>query len=103
MRRLRALIALPLLASAQHVHSDNPRPAQLFAGMGRHSHPIRTKSQEAQRYFDQGMALVFGFNHEEAVISFTKASELDSSAAMPVWGIALALGPNINLDVDPER
>lgn len=71
--------------------------------MGSHSHPIKTTSQEAQRYFDQGMAFVFGFNHEEAIQSFTKASELDPAAAMPVWGIALALGPNINLDVDPER
>src|SRR5262249_52472373 len=86
-----------------HVHSDSARPAQLFAGVGNHSHPINTKNQEAQRYFDQGMAFVFGFNHEEAINSFRKASELDPAAAMPVWGISLPLAPTINLDVDPER
>jgi hypothetical protein len=94
---------MPILAAAQHVHSDTVRPAQLFTGMGNHSHPINTRNQEAQRYFDQGMAFVFGFNHEEAINSFRKASQLDPAAAMPVWGISLALGPNINLDVDPER
>jgi len=47
--------------------------------------------------------LIYAFNHEEAVRSFTKASELDPASPMPHWGIALALGPNINQEVDPER
>lgn len=72
-------------------------------GMGNHHHAIATTSPEAQRYFDQGFDLVFGFNHEEAVRSFTRAAELDPKAAMPHWGIAWALGPNYNLDVDDER
>ncbi|MBI3667150.1 MAG: hypothetical protein HY236_13165 [Acidobacteria bacterium] len=54
-----------------------------------------------QRFFDQGLTLVFGFNHEEAIRSFQRAAELDPQAAMPYWGIALALGPNINMGVDP--
>ncbi len=72
-------------------------------GMGNHHHAIATASPEAQRYVDQGFNLVFGFNHEEAVRSFKRAAELDPKAAMPHWGIAWALGPNYNLDVDDDR
>src|SRR5262245_29657851 len=75
----------------------------LIAGMGNHHHAISTTSPDAQRYFDQGFNLVFRFNHEEAVRSFTRATELDPKAPMPYWGIAWALGPNYNLDVDDER
>jgi len=75
----------------------------LMQGMGNHHHAIATTSPEAQRYFDQGFDLVFGFNHEEAVRSFKRSVELDPKAAMPHWGIAWALGPNYNLDVDDDR
>jgi tetratricopeptide (TPR) repeat protein len=71
--------------------------------MGNHHHAIVTTNAEAQRFFDQGFALVFGFNHEEAVRSFSRAAELDPKAAMPHWGIAWALGPSYNADVDDER
>jgi tetratricopeptide (TPR) repeat protein len=71
--------------------------------MGNHHHPIATSNAEAQQFFDQGFDLVFGFNHEEAVRSFKRAAELDPKAAMPHWGIAWALGPNYNLDVDDDR
>jgi hypothetical protein len=80
--------------------SQAPR---LMSGVGNHHHSIATSSPEAQQYFDQGFDLVFGFNHEEAVRSFKRASELDPRAAMPHWGIAWALGPNYNLDVDDGR
>jgi tetratricopeptide (TPR) repeat protein len=72
-------------------------------GVGNHHHAIATTSPEAQRYFDQGFDLVFGFNHEEAVRSFKRSAELDPKAAMPHWAIAWALGPNYNLDVDDDR
>jgi hypothetical protein len=72
-------------------------------GMGQHHHPITTKNPEAQRFFDQGLTLVYAFNHEEAARSFRRASDLDPQAAMAFWGIALALGPCINLDVDPPH
>ena len=78
-------------------------PSGLIAGFGNHHHPITTASPEAQKYFDQGFNLVFGFNHEEAVRSFKRAAELDPAAPMPQWGIAWALGPNYNLDVDDDR
>lgn len=73
------------------------------AAFGRHHHPMRTSSAEAQRAFDRGFDFVFGFNHEEAAASFAKAAALDPSAAMPHWGIAWAIGPNYNLDVDDAR
>jgi hypothetical protein len=71
--------------------------------LGHLHHPIATSSLEAQRLFDEGLTLVYAFNHEEAIRPFERAASLDAKAAMPLWGIALALGPNINLDVDPER
>src|SRR5207247_10082299 len=80
-----------------------PGTPMLMPGMGNHHHAIETTSAQAQQYFDQGFNLVFGFNHEEAVRSFKRATELDPKAPMPHWGIAWALGPNYNLDVDDER
>jgi tetratricopeptide (TPR) repeat protein len=78
-------------------------PATLMSGLGSFHHAISTTSKEAQQFFDQGLTLVYAFNHEAAVRSFKRAAELDPQMAMAYWGIALALGPNINLDVDPER
>jgi len=76
----------------------------LMAGLGDHHHSISTKSSDAQRFFDQGLTLVFAFNHEEAARAFRRASELDPHSAMAFWGVALALGPCINLmDVDPPH
>lgn len=72
----------------------------LFENLGTLHHPITTRSQEAQRYFDQGLRFVYGFNHKEAIRAFEEAARLDPSAAMAYWGIALALGPNINAAMD---
>ncbi len=77
--------------------------ATLMAGMGTHHHPVSTTIPEAQKFFDQGLSFVYAFNHDEAIRSFKRAAELDPQLAMAHWGVALALGPNINLDVDPER
>lgn len=74
----------------------------LFDNLGSHHHPISTTSETAQRYFDQGLRLVYAFNHEEAVRSFEEAARQDPNAAMPYWGIALALGPNINAAMAKE-
>ena len=61
------------------------------------------KIRKAQQFFDQGLKLVYGFNHDEARRSFQRAAELDPKLAMAWWGVALTLGPNYNLPVDPER
>ena len=58
-----------------------PKPVELYAGMGSHRHPIHTASAEAQKFFDQGVVLLFGFNHEEAYRSFEKAAALDPDLA----------------------
>src|SRR5215210_2439337 len=93
----------PHSASAQHGHaSANEKPAMLLPGMGDHHHPISTKSAEAQKFFVQGLTLVYGFNRPEAARSFRRAAELDSQSVMPLWGIALAQGPHINMDGDGD-
>ncbi len=94
-------ILLALAACLGSVVSAQEKPPELLAGMGSHRHPIRTSSAEAQKYFDQGVTLLFGFNHEEAYRSFAKAAELDPKSPMPRWGMALALGANYN-DPEPE-
>jgi tetratricopeptide (TPR) repeat protein len=108
MRRLFLGITVTLVCSipvfSQHTtHNTSDQPATHVAGMGSHHHPVSTSNPEAQKFFDQGMRFVFAFNHNEAIRSFKRAAELDPQLAMAHWGIALALGPNINLDVDLER
>ena len=71
--------------------------APLFEGMGDYHMPITTAAPDAQRYFDQGMVLAFGFNHAESIRSFRAAQTLDPTCAMCFWGQALATGPNINV------
>ena len=80
--------------------ADKPG-APVFDGLGAHRHPISTKNPQAQKYFDQGVNLLFGFNHAEAIRSFREAARLDPDCAMCWWGVAFALGPNINLPM-PE-
>ena len=96
------LSLVPLtLAFAQHHVAPPEKPVALYPGLGAWKHSISTTSPEAQRYFDQGLALMYGFNRYESLRSFRKASELDPQSAMAWWGIAMALGPYINMDLDP--
>src|ERR1041384_8106125 len=92
------------LAWAQH-HGGPPQPEKpvaLYPGLGTWRHVIHTRNGEAQKYFDQGLNLLFSFNRYESLRSFRKASELDPNAVMPYWGMAMALGPYINMDGDPS-
>lgn len=92
-------------AVAQHKHhvAENRESAGLVAGMGSMHHAVSTGNAEAQSLFDQGLSFVYAFNHDEAINSFKRAADLDGDLAMAYWGVGYALGPNINLDVDPER
>lgn len=81
--------------------ADKPG-APIFKGLGAHRFPITTRSPQAQRFFDQGVNLLFGFNHAEAIRSFREAARLDPDCAMCWWGVALALGPNINMPMPPD-
>ena len=109
--KIYALLLISIFASAtvlaQHADMEMKpaaeKPATIVAGMSSHHHPVSTTNPEAQKFFDQGLAFVYAFNHDEAIRSFKRAAELDPALAMAHWGIALALGPNINLDVDPAR
>jgi tetratricopeptide (TPR) repeat protein len=84
--------------------SSHPRGvgAPLFDNLGNYQHGITTKSPDAQRYFNQGLVLTYGFNHGEAIRSFREAARLDPNCAMCYWGVALALGPNINKPMDAD-
>jgi tetratricopeptide (TPR) repeat protein len=100
------LFVIASVAWAQHAGHSTEAPkgaAQLLPGMGKHVHPIQTSNPEAQKYFNQGLALIYGFNHEAAVQSFEKAAQLDPKAAMPWWGMAYALGTNYNMVMDAEQ
>ncbi len=76
------------------------RLAPLFEGMGDLHHPITTKREMAQRFFNQGLTLSYAFNHKEAERAFREAARLDPDCAMAYWGMALVLGPNINAPMD---
>lgn len=68
----------------------------LYDGLGSYSRKVTTDSAEAQRYFDQGLGFLHGFNHRAAIRAFQQAAELDPECAMAYWGVALACGPHIN-------
>ena len=113
MKRL-ASVLVPLLLcrlviaqqpGQQHA-AQNPPPAKkatLMTGLGDLHHPVSTSNAEAQKFFDQGLRLIYAFNHEEAAGSFQRAAELDPKLAMAYWGIAEAVGPNYNDPADPDR
>jgi tetratricopeptide (TPR) repeat protein len=75
----------------------------LYDGLGSHSRKITTDTAEAQRYFDQGLGFLHGFNHRAAIRAFQQAAELDPECAMAHWGVALACGPHINAMAVPPR
>ena len=76
--------------------------AQLYPGLGDFHRAVSTVSPEAQRYFDQGMRLLWAFNHDESTRSFAKAAQLDPACAACFWGVALTVGPNYNLPATQE-
>lgn len=77
--------------------------APLFDNLGTHARKITTASPEAQAYFNQGLRLIYAFNHDEAARAFAKAVQLDPACASCYWGAAEALGPNYNMPAMPER
>ena len=95
--------SLPCLATlaalvAQAAPQQDTVP--LYTDLGEHHVPITTPVPLTQRYFDQGMRLVYGFNHGEAIRSFNEAARLDSNCAMCYWGAAYAYGPHVNAGMD---
>jgi tetratricopeptide (TPR) repeat protein len=107
-KRFALVVAMAaLLAAAPHIfarrNANSPAGPRLMSGLGEVHHRVSTSNRQAQEFFDQGLKLVYGFNHDAARRSFEKAAQLDPKLAMAWWGIALTLGPNYNLPVDPQR
>src|SRR5262249_9586274 len=112
MRPRHATIALSLVlvgglargAGEHGAHGPGAAAPPLLAeGLGVQHHAVTTGNREAQRYFDQGLRLVYAFNHDEAARAFREAARLDPGCAMAWWGVALAAGPNYNLPIDDTR
>lgn len=102
-----ASLALALCACTSTPAEVSRPPAvdvALWDDLGPFHRAVSTTSQATQRYFDQGLVLAYGFNHDEAIKSFQQAAHLDPNCGMAWWGIAYANGPHINNPVqDPER
>ena len=87
-----AVIVVLAVCAASAQQQESSKPVFLMDGLGGLHHPVSTKNAEAQKFFDQGLRLVYAFNHEEAARSFRRAAELDPQLAMAWWGVALAVG-----------
>jgi hypothetical protein len=96
-----AIMCAPPLSDADWYNDTIPAP--LFSGMGILHYPITTNNPEAQKYFDQGLLLAYGFNHAEAGRSFYEATRRDSTCAFCYWGFAYVLGPNYNAGMEPDN
>jgi tetratricopeptide (TPR) repeat protein len=72
----------------------------LYTDLGTYHRAITTRSPVAQRYFDQGLRLVYAFNHGEAIRAFDEAARRDPDCAMCYWGAAYAYGPHVNAGMD---
>ena len=83
--------------------ADIAKGALKLDGLGSYHHEITTASPEAQAFFDQGLRLIYAFNHDEAARSFARAAELDPQCALCFWGVSYALGPNYNMVLLPDR
>src|SRR5215813_1324000 len=99
---LAILLLVPIVVFGQHRHAPAKEapPATLETGLGDINHPVSTSNPEAQKFFNQGLAYIYAFNHDEAVRSFKQAAQLDPQLAMAYWGIALALGSNYNVQAE---
>ena len=93
-------MGLPPMPAIYGGQADKPG-APVFTGLGDH-HMAITASPEAQKFFDQGVKLTFGFNHAEAIRSFRQAARIDLNCAMCWWGGAFSLGPNINMPMQDD-
>jgi tetratricopeptide (TPR) repeat protein len=96
------LLCVPSIAQDHSAHTQS-KPAALMSGVGNVHHPVSASNPEAQKFFDQGLCLIYDFNHDEAARSFQRAAELDPKLAIAYWGIAEAVGPNYNDPASEER
>jgi tetratricopeptide (TPR) repeat protein len=97
------VLSLTMVAAAQDHAMGAAKPVTMMTGLGDLHHPVSTKNAAAQGFFDQGLRLIYAFNHDEAARSFHKAAELDPKLAMAYWGMAEAVGPNYNDPASEDR
>jgi hypothetical protein len=92
----------PANQSAHSAHAAAPGAPRtaLLGNLGAYHRAIKTTNADAQKFFDEGLTLLYGFNHEESFKSFVLAADRDAASPMPHWGMSLALGTNIN-DIAP--
>jgi tetratricopeptide (TPR) repeat protein len=95
-------LCLPSFAQEHSAHSPS-KPATLMTGVGNAHHPVSTSNPDAQKFFDQGLRLIYAFNHDEAARSFERAADLDAKLAIAYWGVAEAVGPNYNDPASDDR
>jgi pimeloyl-ACP methyl ester carboxylesterase/tetratricopeptide (TPR) repeat protein len=106
MKAFILILILATLTYAQHghgTHAPEKRVILLEDGLGKVDHPVTTNSAEAQKFFNQGLAYLYAFNHDEGVASFKRAAELDPNLAMAYWGMSLGQGANYNDPGNTER
>lgn len=96
-----AIVPGRLLAEPAKPGSQPSPKVTLYKGLGEHTRPVATSNPEAQKFFDQGLNFMYGFNHDEAVRAFRRAAELDPDCAMAHWGISLSVGKNYNYPFFP--
>lgn len=101
-RALFVIVAIALASCSRGTPEPVTPKAPLYDNLGSLHHEVTTSSPDAQRYFDQGLTLSYAFNHAEAIRSFKQALAIDPECAMCYWGVAFALGPNINAPITPE-
>jgi len=99
---LAIILSFTISAAAQDHAMGTAKPITMMTGLGDLHHPVSTKNAQAQEFFDQGLRLIYAFNHDEAARSFQKAAELDPKLAIAYWGIAEAVGPNYNDPAIPQ-
>ncbi len=107
MRGLRYILTFAAVTSLTGCSTQPARGpagprAPLYDNLGNYHFAVTTSSPDAQKYFDQGLTLSYAFNHAEAIRAFRQAAALDPACAMCEWGVAFALGPNINAPITPE-
>jgi len=95
-------LCLPSFAQEHSAHNPS-KPATLMTGVGNAHHPVSTSNPDAQKFFDQGLRLIYAFNHDEAARSFERATDLDPKLAIAYWGVAEAVGPNYNDPASDDR
>src|SRR5262245_59647744 len=105
LRNILLLIALSAagavaasLVLAEPTKTESPSKSKViqYTCLGQHTRSVATSSPEAQKYFDQGLAFMYAYNHDEAIRAFKRAAEIDPDCAMAHWGTSLSMGKNYN-------